>query len=499
MAQHRRALLAGLALGVAALAASACGATASPRSVSTAQSDARPNIVFVLTDDLAWNLVQYMPHVQELQRRGMTFSRYYVTDSLCCPSRSSIFTGRFPHDTGIFTNMAPDGGFEVFHARGEENGTFATDLRAAGYRTAMMGKYLNGYMPKGIVDGSPLYVPPGWDEWDVAGNAYGEFNYNLNENGRAVGYGSQPQDYLTDVIGSKAARFVNDAADAGKPFLIELATFAPHAPYTPAPRNANDFPGLTAPRPPSFDAENTDPPRWLSGHAPLGPGQLANIDTGFRKRAQSVQAVDTMIGNLEATLDARGIAGNTYIVFSSDNGYHMGEHRLTPGKMTAFDSDIRVPLIVAGPGVPAGGTTTKIAQNIDLRPTFNELAGARISRIVDGHSLVSLLRGGSGTGWRRSALVEHHGPDYARNDPDLPPPGSGNPTSYEALRTGSAVYVEYRDGEREYYDLARDPNELHNTYGRLSRKSRSRLHAALRDAEGCAGAACWTAQQRAAG
>ena len=107
----------------------------------------RPNIVFVLTDDLAWNLVQYMPHVQELQSRGMTFSRYFVTDSLCCPSRSSIFSGRYPHNTKIFTNKVPDGGFDAFHARGEEASTWATDLQGAGYRTAMMGKYLNGYMP----------------------------------------------------------------------------------------------------------------------------------------------------------------------------------------------------------------------------------------------------------------------------------------------------------------------------------------------------------------
>jgi N-acetylglucosamine-6-sulfatase len=154
-------------------------------------------------------------------------------------------------------------------------------------------------------------------------------------------------------------------------------------------------------------------------------------------------------------------------------------------------------LIVAGPGVPAGRTTTAIAQNVDLRPTFSQLGGASVPANVDGHSLVRLLRGGKASDRRRSALVEHHGPDFNAHDPDLPAPGSGNPTSYEALRTAGAVYVEYADGEREYYNLARDPNELHNTYARLGKKERARLHNALRAAHDChGGKACWAAQRK---
>ena len=183
---QRIATLAVVLLGVAALAVLVARPASSHSPAAPAAASAKPNIVFVLTDDLAWNLVKYMPHVQALQRDGMTFSRYYVTDSLCCPSRSSIFSGRFPHDTGVFTNMSPDGGFGRFQSGGEERSTFATALQAARYRTAMMGKYLNGYTPAGLVNGKPLYVPPGWNEWDVAGNGYAEFNYNLNENGKLV-------------------------------------------------------------------------------------------------------------------------------------------------------------------------------------------------------------------------------------------------------------------------------------------------------------------------
>ena len=478
-------LLAALALAAALLVG---GGTSSSAPVK------RPNIVFVLTDDLSWDLVRFMPHVQAMQKDGVTFSRYYVTDSLCCPSRSSIFSGRFPHNTGVFTNMAPDGGFGVFNGRGEERSTWATSLQGAGYRTAMMGKYLNGYEPAGLVKGKPLYIPPGWNEWDVAGNGYPEFNYNLNENGKLVHYGNQPQDYLTDVISGKAVSFINQAAADKKPFAIELATFAPHSPFTPAPRDANDFPGLNAPRDPSFNKPNTNAPRWLAARRPLKPKQVSDIDVRYRFRARAVQAVDDMIASIESTLQARGIADNTYVVFSSDNGFHMGQHELAQGKMTAFETDIRVPLVVVGPGVPSGKTISAIAENIDLRPTFSQLAGARIPSNVDGSSLVPFLRGRNPKGWRGSALVEHHGPDRSKSDPDAPGEGSGNPSSYEALRSGHFVYVEYKDGEREYYNLARDPYERHNTYNRLKAKPRSRLHNALRKMRRCKGRACSAAQ-----
>ena len=222
----------------------------------------RPNIVFVLTDDLSMNLLRYMPHVKAMQRDGLTFKNYFVSDSLCCPSRSSIFTGNFPHDTDVFSNVGRRGGFREFYDRGEEQHTFATALQNAGYRTAMMGKYLNGYgQQKGSVPGLPYtYVPPGWSEWDVAGWGYREFNYSLNDNGEMQQYGSEPKDYLTDVLARKGVDFIDSSAATGQPFFLELAAFAPHFPYTPAPRDADDFPGLQAPHPANFDKLPTDPP-----------------------------------------------------------------------------------------------------------------------------------------------------------------------------------------------------------------------------------------------
>jgi N-acetylglucosamine-6-sulfatase len=459
-----------------------------PGAATQPASAKKPNIVFVLTDDLSWNLVRYMPHVLKMQKEGATFINYFVTDSLCCPSRSSIFTGRYPHNTGIFRNVGDDGGYRAFRNRGHEQATFASALSTAGYRTAMLGKYLNGYMPR--VDP----VGPGWSYWAVAGNGYPGFNYDLNENGKVVHYGSEPKDYMTDVLSGLAVRFVKDRA--GAPFVIEVATFAPHAPYTPAPRDASAFPGLRAPRAASFDAApDVNAPQWLKAHRALSDADAAAIDRDFRKRAQSVVAVDAMIGELQAAVAAIGEERNTYFVFSSDNGYHMGEHRLLPGKMTAFDTDIRVPLIIMGPGIPAGVTVQEIVENIDLCPTFAELGGMVPSPSIDGRSLVPLLRGEKVAGWRTVALVEHHGPVKNLVDPDLPSPRSGNPTTYEAIRGWDSLYVEYADGEKEYHAFASDPNELRNTFSSLPPEAQVALHATATAAAACRGAqSCSTAE-----
>jgi arylsulfatase A-like enzyme len=291
-----------------------------------------------------------------------------------------------------------------------------------------------------------------------------------------------------------AVSFIRQSA--GEPFFIEIATFAPHSPYTPAPRDADALPGLRAPRTPAFDAEaDSHAPRWLRGHPALSEEDITNIDRGFRKRAQSVLAVDAMIGSLQDALASTGQDQNTYFVFSSDNGYHMGEYRLTPGKMTAYDADIRVPLIVTEPGVAAGRTIEEIVENVDLAPTFTELAGAAQTDKVDGRSIVPLLLGDSVEEWRMSALVEHHGPVQGPSDPDLPDYRSGNPTTYEAIRTKNFLYVEYVDGEKEYHDLSTDPDELRNTFSKLSVGERASLHAMIERIQRCKGTnSCWAAE-----
>jgi len=473
---------------------------AAATSATTTRTPSKPNIVFVLTDDLSWDLVKFMPQVQQMEKDGLTFDQFIVTDSLCCPSRSSIFTGLYPHDTGVFTNGKnakgqDDGGYAVFNQRGNEARSFAPALQKAGYRTAFLGKYLNGYEPGGT-DGAAPYVPPGWTEWDGAGQAYREFDYDLNENGTVHHYGHDPKDYLTDVVAAKGASFLDASAGADSPFLMEIATFAPHAPSTPAPRDEQAFPGLTAPHDPAYGVATTDAPAWLRGIPALTARNRTNIDEEYAKRVRSVQAVDQMIGLLRAELTAKGLADNTYLVFGSDNGFHMGEHNLRPGKQTAFDTDIKVPLVVVGPHVPAGQHSGTLASNIDLNPTFLQLGGVAVPPAVDGHSLVPLLGGGSSPDGRQAVLVEHHGPDQTVDDPDTPGPMTGNPPTYEALRTATATYVEYADVGREYYDLTADPDELHNLAGTLTTKRLAELHTTLEGLRSCHGGPACEAASR---
>ncbi len=297
------------------------------------------------------------------------------------------------------------------------------------------------------------------------------------------------------MLSGKATSFITSAAAAHTPFAIEIATYAPHQPYTPAPRDAKAFPGLTAPKTPAFNQPNVDAPSWLVPNPALSASEISGIDADFRKRAQAVQAIDVMIGHLEDTLKSAGVAANTYLVFSSDNGYHMGEHRLMPGKMTAFDTDIAVPLVIVGPGVPAGRTTGALAQNIDLAPTFEQLAGARVPDNVDGHSLLPLWTTPQPADWRTAALIEHHGPDLDRTDLDHPPTThSGNPITYEALRAPTGTYIEYANGEVEYYDRIRDPDELTNIAGNLPPEQRAALHTTLQALQNCHDhSTCWTA------
>ncbi len=234
-------------------------------------------------------------------------------------------------------------------------------------------------------------------------------------------------------------------------------------------------------------------PRWLAHHPRLSGQQVTDVDSTFRRRAQSVQAVDRMIGRVEAALATAGVSGDTYVVFSSDNGLHTGEYRLMPGKLTAYDTDIHVPLLITGPGVKPGTSTHSMAENVDLAETFAALGGTRLAG--DGHSLVAtaVMAQGQRTG-ETSVLVEHQGTRMSVLDPDFQQPASGSPTTYEAMRTPRSLYVEYADGEREFYDLRIDPFELHNRAARLTRSQSALLHSELRRLERCHGERrCWSA------
>jgi len=353
----------------------------------------QPNFLFILVDDLdsKLGLMQYVPHIQELlAAQGMTIDNFLISTPVCCPSRSSILRGQYAQNHQVYTNAAPLGGFDKFYALHNETSTLATWLQTAGYDTALFGKYLNGYP----FANDRTYIPPGWNEWvsPSRGTPYKEFNYYLNENGKTVAYGLAPNKYMTDVLSQKVDDYLRGIASDPKPFFVYLAPYAPHEPAVPAPRHADLFSNLQVPRTLSFnEADVSDKPGGIHGDPLLDASQIANMDELYRQRIRSMQAVDEMVVRLVNTLKETGKLDNTYIIFTSDNGYHLGQHRLYAGKGTPYEEDIVVPFMMRGPGIPAGlEIKDAVTGNTDIAPTIAELAGVVPPAFVDGRSLVSL-------------------------------------------------------------------------------------------------------------
>ena len=512
LAPLRRRGFAATAVGAALLAAAAAQAEPPAR---VAAPGSAPNIVLVLTDDhdLDSGTLAYMANLQSLLvAQGTFFDNMLVPLSLCCPSRTTILRGQYPHNTQVLTNALPLGGFERAYSLNLESATIATLLHGAGYRTVLLGKYLNGYPDTAHAN----YIPPGWDEWfsPVAGNPYSEYNYTLNENGTPVKYGAAASDYLTDVIYARAVDFISRQSQNPQPIFIYFATYAPHSPYTPAPRHANLFPGLKAPKNPAFnEADVSDKPAYIAGKPLLTGAQIAAIDTDYRKRVQALQAVDEAIGGLIDALRATGRLANTYIFFASDNGYHMGEHRLLPGKYTPYETDLHVPLIVRGPSVPAGVTRTEFAANLDLAETFADLAGVAPLPFADGRSIVPLMRSGPAISWRRAFLLEEFGGGEfvlgdetdatnaastlgIREPPDaqeLAEPTATIP-SYFGFQTPTYKYVEYQTAEKELYVLTADPFELTNQASHVASAVAKALGDYVRTLDTCTGDVCRSAE-----
>jgi arylsulfatase A-like enzyme len=475
---------------------------------STALSEPRPNIVFLLTDDLDMHEVAYMPNVRRLLTdQGVSFSHFYVSVSLCCPSRSSILRGQYSHNTGVLTNGGDNGGFETAHRLGLERSTIGTWMQAAGYKTAYIGKYLNAY-PDTV---SETYVPPGWNEFDsaAAGDPYTEYNYTLNENGHLVKYGDTPRDYGTNVYVGMAEKFIH--REAGKGFFVYLNVYAPHQPAVPAKQDGHLFPDARAPRTPAFNPLfEPGKPRWLKGLRVLHAPGIASLDALYRYRLRSLQAVDRGVASLIATLKETHQLANTYFVFASDNGFHLGQFRMPAGKETAYDTDIQVPLIVRGPGVPAHRMCHYLFGNIDLAPTFARLAGARVPGWVDGRSFAPQLHDPAFDAHpRQSYLVEHWKPTNAPHhgsgptEPSDLDSGSSTETTgvplvgpdfipqFHGVRTTRYLYVEYVTGERELYDTQTDPYELHNLVHRPGETALvAHLHRLVAQLDVCSAATC---------
>jgi arylsulfatase A-like enzyme len=436
----------------------------------------RPNIVFILVDDLDVRTSAMMPRFPALiGQQGRTFDRAYVTQSLCAPSRASILTGQYPHNHRVLDNTGPSGGFGAFR-RGQEASTIATWLRAAGYRTALVGKYINGYP----TTARPDYIPPGWDEWraqlsDMTQDRY--VNYFLNENGTVNPFGVKDADYETDVLSNRAVNFIERSVQEQKPFFLYLAPDAPHLPAIPASRHATLMSGTQAPRVPSFnETDVSDKPAFVQNASLLTPTEIRKLDRTETSRLRTMLAVEDMLADILTVLAANQILDQTYVFFTSDNGLMLGEHRLVTAKDVTYEEAIRVPLVAMGPGIAAASHDDEhFVLNIDIAPTLAELAGAAVPDSVDGRSMVRLLRGEFVADWRREAVSESI--SY-----------SGGLSA--VLRTPEYAYTEIESNERELYDMRADPYQLASLHRRADPALLATLSARLAQITSCRRASC---------
>jgi arylsulfatase A-like enzyme len=419
----------------------------------------RPSVVVIVADDMRWDEAGvktalrerfppgYLPTIRgALVDKGFTARNAFVVNSLCCPSRASILTGNYSHTTRVWNNQNQlgRGGFVSF--KRHEDSTMATWFHRAGYRTAFVGKYMNGY-------NATSHVPRGWDRW-VAFDAstVGYYDYRLTVNGSIRSYGSSPSHYSTDVLADHATGFIS-STPATKPLFLMFAPYTPHAPFTPAPRHASLFGSYVPKMPPNFGERNlSDKPSWLRSR-PAGAARWA-----LKKRDQMrmLMALDEAVAGILDSLRAEGRLRDAIIVFMSDNGLSGGSHRWVT-KKSAWDEAIRIPLIVRGPGIPHGIRGKQLMLNIDVAETLGKLAGVRMPR-TDGRSLVRQLRGASQP-VRKLFAIERL-------------VDTGRPPSYCAVRSRRYKYIRYANGEQELYDLRKDPWEM-------SSRHRSKAHASI--------------------
>ena len=467
------------AIAIGALVAAGSGASpASPDRAVAAPSS--PNVLVIESDDQTVESMKAMQNVNSLiGAQGATFKNNFVNYSLCCPSRSTFLTGEYEHNHGVLGNSPPNGGFQRFQALHGDN-NLAVWLEDAGYYTGLIGKYLNGY------NNDPA-VPAGWSEWHAAApNTQEVYDYTLNDNGKLATYGHAAADFKQDVLTGKAVDFVDRRAPRPKPFFLWLTYTAPHAggpnpnpqppancqdTAKPAPRHAHAFDSEPLPKPPNFnEADVSDKPAAIQRRPLLGASQIADIQRKYRCRLESILSVDEGVKQLVDALRASGELDNTLIVYTSDNGFFHGEHRIPSGKMHIYEESIRVPLEMRGPGIPKGVSIDPLAINADLAPTIVDAAGATPGLTMDGRSLLPVTRK-PGIEKNRQLLVEE--------------------PSFEAIRTERYMYAEHGTGEQELYDLANDPYELHSRDGDPAYASvKAQLANRLHRLETCSGASC---------
>jgi N-acetylglucosamine-6-sulfatase len=517
------------ARGRAVMAAAMAGVALAAGVLMTERAEgvsAGKNVIFILTDDMNANELAAMPNVRSLiAARGTTFNRAYISFPLCCPSRVTMLGGQYMHNHGVRGNFPPQGGWPRFQPH--ESNALPVWLKADRYYNVHIGKYMNFYP---VANGA-LPVPPGWDEWygKVSEDAL-YFNYQLIEKTgdgptpRLTFYGSQPLDYQTDVFGDRAVDFVRDTARGRQPFLLDLWFNSPHGPFEPAPRDRFRLAGTPLPKLSAFNEKDiSDKPKWFRRQARkrLSGEQIKVIDSERRRAQEQLLSVDESVGELVQELQNRGMLDDTYIIFTSDNGFFRGEHRIPSGKYLPYDPASRVPLLIRGPGIPAGGISDELVWNGDLTQTILQIASGSENPALDGRSLLPyaenpparstrpiLLEGDTGPGptdsetatasaararVARVGVLGRKGVKDLEQEPNAIKSAAttNRAPAYRSIRTDRYEYTIYANRQTELYDMKLDPAQLNSLAGdRRYRYVRKWLLTHLIALSSCRGPAC---------
>ncbi|XP_019753111.1 N-acetylglucosamine-6-sulfatase [Hippocampus comes] len=481
-----------------------------------AKSYRRPNILLILTDDLDVAMGGMTPLNKTkklIGDAGISFTNAFVASPLCCPSRASILTGKYPHNHHVTNNTLEGNCSSGAWQKSQEAHTFPALLKnLAGYQTFFAGKYLNqyGHTKAGGVE----HVPLGWSYWVGLEKNSKYYNYTLSVNGKAQKHGADySKDYLTDVLANMSLNFLQSKSSY-EPFFMMVSTPAPHSPWTAAPQYQDRFNGTKAPRDPNFNVHGKDK-HWLIRQArtPMSNSSVGFLDDAFKKRWRTLLSVDDLVEKIVSSLEARGELDNTYVFFTSDNGYHMGQFSLPLDKRQLYEFDIRVPLLVRGPNIKAGQTSQFLVANVDLGPTILDLAGLDVSKTeMDGSSFRAVLEGkANSSSWRSDILVEYEGEGSNVSDPACPLLGPGVSecfpdcvcedsynNTYACVRTvapsANLQYCEFDDNEVfvEVYNLTADPFQLSNIAKTIDQEVLEKMNHRLMMLQSCAGQACRT-------
>ncbi len=467
-----------------------------------AASLAAPNLVVIMTDDQDdTGSLAYMPKLHALiAEQGISFDNSFVNLPLCAPSRASFLTGQAAHNHGIRANSPLDqGGWEAF--KDKEANALPVWLSAAGYNTALIGKYLNRYGQQdmfgawlawfgrvfnvdvsGPTVGNPRdWVPRGWDLWYAfTGSRVKYFDYAINENGAILSFGSRPADYSTDVLADRAVRYIQDQSGSAQPFFLFIAPKAAHAQgprAIPAPEYEGAFAETSLPINAAFDEKDI---RRKAVKAPrVKKKNKEELELSYRAALQSLQSVDDLVEAVVSALDHAGKLEDTVVIYTSDNGFLYGEHRLI-GKSAAYEESLKVPLLMRGPGIPANETRSQLVNNLDLVATIVDLAHATPGVALDGQSLVPLFADANAA-WRSALLIESPVNRFEKVE-----------NRYAGVRTPTRKYVKYDGGFEELFDLATDPHELGNEARNPAYASDLTALRALQETlKSCAGTSCW--------